>query len=340
MNNLKKTYDVIVYIGRFQPLHNGHIKIIETISQLADRTLVIVGSKSNPVSVKNPWNYEERKDMIQYSVHVQYMTIAGVEDYTYDDYKWINEITKLVEIETIGIKNPKIAIAGYNKDHTSSYLQYFPQWDFIEQKAYKEYGTIVNATDIRAELFKDMTHHVKSIVSPYVFDVILNMNSKRKEYLINEYNGIIETQAKYGTGNHVATDAIVVQSGHILLIKRKDSGVDLWAMAGGFLDPKETLIQCVIRELKEETVLKVPEKVLLGSIKDVKIFDKIDRDLRSRIITQVYLFKLDDNLNLPKVKGTDDAKEAKWISIHDFYNMRSMMYADHYHIIEKMLESL
>jgi len=337
---MNKQYDVIVYIGRFRPQHNGHTKIIQDISQLAKKTLVIVGSKSNPITIKNPWTYEEVSDMIKHSVHVQYMTIAGVEDYTYDDYKWINEVNKLVDKETVGIVNSKIAIAGYDKDHTSYYLKYFPQWDFIEQKAYREYGTIVNGTDIRTEFFKGNTHHIKSIVPPYVFDVILGMDSKRKKYLQNEYNGIIETQKKYGTGNNVSTDAIVVQSGHLLLVQRKESGIDLWAMPGGFLEPDELLVEGVIRELRQETVLKVPEKVLLGSIKEIKLFDKIDRDLRSRIITQVYLFKLDDNLDLPKVKGSDDAKEAKWVSIHEFYNMRSVMYADHYHIIEKMLESL
>jgi len=219
-------------------------------------------------------------------------------------------------------------------------LKYFPQWDLIDQSAYKEYGDLVNATDIRKEWLSGKTYHIKPVLPPFVFDFILSIAGDRLAYLMKEYAGIIATQETYGLGNFITTDAIVVQSGHVLLIKRKESGIDLWAMAGGFLDIEETLEQGVIRELKEETKLKVPEKVLLGSIKEVKIFDKVDRDLRGRIITQVYLFKLDDKLDLPKVKGNDDAKEAKWIPIGDFYNMRSVMYADHFHIVEKMLESL
>jgi len=339
---MNKLYDVIVYIGRFQPFHNGHAKIIQDISRLAKKTVVIVGSKSNPVTVKNPFSFEERKTMIQHSVHVQYLDIEGVEDYTYDDYKWINEITEIVGNASAFTKkiNPSIAIAGYNKDESSSYLKYFPQWDLIDQSAYKEYGDLVNATDIRKEWLSGKTYHIKPVLPPFVFDFILSIAGDRLAYLMKEYAGIIATQETYGLGNFITTDAIVVQSGHVLLIKRKESGIDLWAMAGGFLDIEETLEQGVIRELKEETKLKVPEKVLLGSIKEVKIFDKVDRDLRGRIITQVYLFKLDDKLDLPKVKGNDDAKEAKWIPIGDFYNMRSVMYADHFHIVEKMLESL
>jgi len=333
-----KKYDIIVYIGRFQPLHNGHANINQKISQLAKKVVVIIGSKSNPVTVKNPWSYDERVEMIQNSTHVQYMKIHGVEDYVYDDYTWIKKVTEIVESES----NPdaKIAIAGYNKDESSTYLKYFPQWDLVEQPAYKVYGNLINATDIRNEIFQGKFHHVQTILPPFVATSVTLMNGTRLKYLKKEYDGILDIKQRYGTGNFVTTDAIVVQSGHVLLIKRGESGVDLWAMAGGLLEPNETFEDGVIRELREETRLKVPTKVLLGSIKHVKLFDKVDRDERGRYITQAYLFKLDDSLDLPKVKGNDDAKEAKWIPIGDFYNMRSVMYADHYHIVSKMLESL
>lgn len=330
-------YDVIVYIGRFQPLHNGHVNIIQKISQLAKKVVVIIGSKSNPVSCKNPWTYEERKLMIQNSTHVQYMDIEGVEDYIYDDYQWINEVTEIV-YKHKNMENPRIAIAGYNKDESSSYLKYFPQWDLIEQSPYKEYGTLINATDIRNEILQGKFHHVQTVLPPYVATEVTLMNGPRMNYLKGLYEGILDIKKCFGTGNFNTTDAIVVQSGHVLLIKRKDS--DLWAMPGGLLEPDETYEQSVIRELREETRLKVPTKVLLGSIKEIKTFDKVDRDERGRYITKAYLFKLDDNLDLPKVKGRDDAKEAKWVSIGELYNMRSVMYADHFHIVSKMLESL
>lgn len=333
---MNKKYDTIVYIGRFQPLHNGHVNIIQKISQLANKVIVIIGSKSNPISTKNPWSYDERVDMIKNSVHVQYLAISGVEDYIYDDFKWINKVTEIVNSESP--TNAKIAIAGYNKDESSSYLKYFPQWDLIEQLPYRVYGNLVNATDIRNEIFKGKFHHVETILPPYVSTEVSQMMGSKFKYLQGVYDDILDLKERYGEGNFNTTDSIVVQSGHTLLIERKDTG--LFAMPGGLLEPTETFDECVIRELREETGLKVPKKVLLGSIKEVRTFDKVDRDERGRYITRAYLFKLDDNLDLPKVKGNDDAKSAKWVPIGDFYNMRSVMFADHFHIVEKMLESL
>lgn len=51
-------------IGRFQVLHNGHKKIIDTALELCDKVVVIIGSSQESRTYKNPLNYEERYDML------------------------------------------------------------------------------------------------------------------------------------------------------------------------------------------------------------------------------------------------------------------------------------
>ena len=135
-------------------------------------------------------------------------------------------------------------------------------------------------------------------------------------------------------------DAIVIQSGHILLVQRKEQpGKDLWAMPGGFIKIDETLEESCIRELREETKLKVPVPVIKGSIVKNRTFDNPRRSLRGRTITQAFLIQLKNEEPLPKVKGNDDAKEAEWKTLIEFYDMETVMYEDHYHIIKKMIDN-
>ena len=44
---MKRKYDLAIFIGRFQPLHNGHVHNIEKGLEIADNVLVILGSKTD-----------------------------------------------------------------------------------------------------------------------------------------------------------------------------------------------------------------------------------------------------------------------------------------------------
>ncbi len=133
----------------------------------------------------------------------------------------------------------------------------------------------------------------------------------------------------------MTVDAVVVQSGHILLVKRGDMpGKGLWALPGGFLNQDETMLDGAIRELKEETKIKVPVPVLKGSIKGSKTFDAPNRSSRGRTITQAFHIDLGVG-ELPKVKGSDDAEKAFWVPFKDV--KQEKMFEDHFFIIDNFL---
>jgi 8-oxo-dGTP diphosphatase len=104
-------------------------------------------------------------------------------------------------------------------------------------------------------------------------------------------------------------DIIIIQSGKILLIKRGHPPYEgKWALPGGFMDMNETPEQAAIRELEEETGVKVK------SLKQFRTYGAIDRDPRHRTISTVYFAILDDNLRI-NTKAGDDATEAEWFSL-------------------------
>ena len=105
----------------------------------------------------------------------------------------------------------------------------------------------------------------------------------------------------------VTADCIVVtreDDPKVLLIERgHEPFKGYWAFPGGFLNMDETTEQCAIRELEEETGLKITEIHQIGA------YSKVDRDPRGRTITVAYLAFVDKPL---PVKGQDDAAKAQW----------------------------
>lgn len=136
--------------------------------------------------------------------------------------------------------------------------------------------------------------------------------------------------------NFVTVDAVVVQSGHVLMVERKGPyGKGLLALPGGFLDTGERILDACLRELREETCLQVPEAVLKGSIKSSKVFDDPYRSARGRTITHAFYIELAANKELPEVTGGDDAKRAIWVPLADLDP--EQIFEDHYFVIQEMV---
>lgn len=108
----------------------------------------------------------------------------------------------------------------------------------------------------------------------------------------------------------VTADCVVVtkeKTPQVLLIERgADPYKGCWAFPGGFMNIDETTEQCAIRELEEETGMKVSDLHQIGA------YSKVDRDPRGRTITVAYLVIVDHPI---AVTGQDDAAKAQWFPI-------------------------
>ena len=108
----------------------------------------------------------------------------------------------------------------------------------------------------------------------------------------------------------VTADCIVITkeaAPKVLLIQRGDNPFKgEWAFPGGFMNMDETTEQCAIRELEEETGLKVNEVHQIGA------YSKVDRDPRGRTVTVAYLAIVAAPM---AVCGQDDAAKAQWFPL-------------------------
>jgi len=340
---MEKNYklDLGVYIGRFQPFHNGHLETIRYALTKARRLIILIGSHDAPFSIRNPWTTDERMSMIRACFSDEErdrIILAELEDFTYNDQKWSARVQEIVSgfnaIYGVGPGQTKIGITGYDKDNSTYYLKEFPQWESILAPK----TIVVNATDMRDVYFNSGTI-LTDLLPPSTCEFLLKYKqTSRCTYLKEEFRVCKDYMIPYRdlpfppTFNTV--DAVVIQAGHILLIKRKaHPGQGLWALPGGFINVDETLLESCIRELKEETKIDCPVPVIKGSLKDREVFDNPKRSSRARTITTAFLFPLEARKEgLYKVKGGDDAAYAKWFPLSEFFKMRSQLFEDHYAI--------
>ena len=137
----------------------------------------------------------------------------------------------------------------------------------------------------------------------------------------------------------VTTDAVVTWKGHVLLIKRKaHPGKGQWALPGGFLEHNLTIRRNIIKELREETRIAVPNALLDKCIVDIDVFEDPRRSLRGRIITHAGHVVLDNVLEaLPEVRGDDDAEQARWFTYAEILDCMDQLFDDHSDIIKRFV---
>ena len=116
-----------VYIGRFQPFHLGHLEVLEHALSCSEKVLIIIGSSKSARSIKNPFTFEERKELIKLSLPKEERSRVVFEeqrDFYYDDSQWYIAITE--KIKKHFKLTDSLGLFGRYKDRSSYYLKMFP----------------------------------------------------------------------------------------------------------------------------------------------------------------------------------------------------------------------
>lgn len=361
---MEKQYDMAVFIGRLAPFTKAHELNVRTALDHAKKVTVILGSANAPRNHRMPFTFKEREAMVKaaFPDDADRIFCEPVEDTIYNDAQWVKNVQNAVKnafTAAFGAWHPlaKVALVGHGKDSSSFYLKLFPQWESINVRNYKN----INATDIRKQffnldaLFEPVDEVLSSDAMPKSTIDFLHKFSMTADYrnIVDEYEFVKKYRSAWDAAPFppvfVTVDSVVVQSGHVLLVERgARPGKGLWALPGGFLraydelnkktgkmmPADKTMLDASMRELREETKIKVPEPVLRGNVIAERVFSDPNRSSRGRTITHAFLIHLPPSEEMPRVKGSDDAKKAKWFPLADV--RRDMMFEDHKDIIDAM----
>ena len=98
-----------LFIGRFQPFHNGHLKVIQALSKKYDEIIIGIGSSQYRDTVDNPFSSDERKLMVEKS-----LDIIGITNYKiilipdiHNPPKWVDHVISIYsDFDVVITNNP------------------------------------------------------------------------------------------------------------------------------------------------------------------------------------------------------------------------------------------
>lgn len=204
---------------------------------------MLIGSADTPRTIRNPWTVAERAVMIESALpdETARLIVRPLRDHLYNESLWIAEVQRQVA-EAVqadgGTLDANIGLIGMDKDASSYYLREFPQWPLEDV----QHTATLSATELRRYLFEagDIGFHggllmLRGNVPAPVYDMLeaFRRNSPSYAQLVAEYRFIEQYRAAWKDAPYpptfVTTDAVVVHSGHVLLVRRRaEPGKGLW----------------------------------------------------------------------------------------------------------------
>ncbi|SEA69029.1 bifunctional nicotinamide-nucleotide adenylyltransferase/Nudix hydroxylase [Acidovorax soli] len=338
-------FDTTIYIGRFEPVHNGHMALLQRALDSARSVIVVMGSAWQARSPKNPFTCDERANMMLAALTAAdraRVQVLPMRDY-YNEALWVQAVRK--GVARIAAADARIGLVGHFKDATSSYLSAFPGWELI----HVERQGRIDATAIRDAYFGATPGTVRAALNDLAAQMpastldFLERFAQTTDYpaLQQEWRMLRGYREAWAAAPYppvfVTVDAVLRCQNQVLLIRRAHApGKGLRAVPGGFIEQRETVWQSCLRELAEETHCELPEARMRAALQSVAVFDHPDRSQRGRTITHAHYFDLGD-APFPAVRADDDAMQVEWVAVEKLAAMEEEFFEDHFHMLDHFL---
>ena len=332
---------IYYYAGTFDPITKAHEAIIRKIKkEMRDSDKLIIGIVQNDEKNYNV-SVNDRLNMVKKSLDAHEIVIQDKRTYAYLDAhyrgekiticmgddewyalcsgKWVNWDLLLKhyefmvfyrEDENDEIENDEIVLPA-SINPTVTFLGAGDNTDGI------------SSTAVREILFKnpechysDVQDYITHVVFRYIKDNELyfqngnDYNEKEKEFL-KEY--AVKKEKNHWGEPSVTTDTVAYNGDKILLIRRGNYPYkNFWALPGGFFEKTdEDLNFGAQRELKEETGIDIDPKYF----RQIKTYGH-NFDPRMKIVDVAFSVRVSKK-DMDKVKGLDDACDARWFQIDE-----------------------
>ena len=176
--------EVGLFIGRFQPFHNGHLWAVKHILKEVDKLVIAIGSSQASATPTDPFSASERKDMIDTCMKalcISNYAIFLVPDIR-EDCQWVEHIRNI--------------IPHFNTVYTGSQIsaQLFAEKGYAVKNLPRHRG--ISASEVRLRIAKGLPW--KPLVPSPVRECLLimggperirNLNSTRSSHSKKKLSG-------------------------------------------------------------------------------------------------------------------------------------------------------
>ena len=168
---------IALFIGRFQPLHHGHIYVLKKILKSNEKIKIGIGSSQLSYSVNDPFTSDERKKFLNAALEKRSISYKQYEIYYIPDIfnakKWVDHVISIVgKFDTVYSNSDWVRELFFNKG-------------FRVEKKITIFKKKFNANNIRSLIIKN-DKKWKSLVPNEVVE------------LMKEFNGIERIKSFYG----------------------------------------------------------------------------------------------------------------------------------------------
>ena len=135
---VKLFFMMILILGRFQPLHNGHVQLIKKAASYKTEVVIAIGSASKHGTRDNPFPADVRKKMVEcvlddLGIEAKVVLIPNVKGDAY----YVEHVEEMIECkpDTVITENPWTKSVFLKKDYR---VVEVPRYDGINATAVRE----------------------------------------------------------------------------------------------------------------------------------------------------------------------------------------------------------
>lgn len=340
-------FDAAIYIGRFEPVHNGHLALLRQALTSAGQVVVVLGSAWQARSPKNPFTWQERRAMLQDALGAgerARVHLLPVRDY-YNQAVWVDAVRKgVAQCIPAGAR---VALIGHFKDASSSYLGAFCGWELMPVA---RQGPI-DASAIRDAYFGATPDALTAALAPLAGHIppatraALAHLACTPQYraLQRDWQLLRACRAAWDAAPcapvFVGSQAVLRWRDQVLLTRRaKPPGAGLLALPGVRMAARETVWQSCLRALAGQAGCALPEARLRAALQAVTVFDHPDRSQRGRTLAHAHYFDLEHRpLPAPAMQTGADALPLQWTPISALPALEEEFFEDHFHMLDHFL---